>query len=214
MIEQPLFSELSAEDVELIARHGIAKNVPKNTVLISEGDKSDSFFVIRTGRVKVFLSDDGGKEVTLTTQGPGEYFGELALIDAEPRSASVIALESTDLAVVSKADFQRCLAENPQIALELIRSLSKRVRSLTSSVKNLALLDVYGRVAHTLLDLAEEDKNGELVVRQKMTHLDMAQRVGASREMVSRILKDLSTGGYIDIEKGCIYIRNKLPPGW
>jgi CRP/FNR family cyclic AMP-dependent transcriptional regulator len=199
--------------LHVLSDNGVTRNYPKNVVLITEGDRSDSFYVILSGKVKVFLSDEHGKEVQLNTQGPGEYFGELALIDQAPRSASVMTLEPSQLAVVSRQDFQRCLAENPDIAVELISFLVSRVRSLTESVKNLALLDVYGRVARTLLNLSSE-QDDQLVIKERLTHQEIANRVGASREMVSRIMKDLCTGGYIQIRDHKIFIQEKLPPGW
>ena len=208
-----VFSDLATEDLRLIADQGVVRAYPKNTVLINEGDLGESFYVILEGRVKVYVSDEEGKEVILNIQGPGEYFGELALIDSAPRSASVMTLEQSQLAVVSKSDFERCLSENPRIALELIRPLVHRIRSLTDSVKNLALLDVYGRVARTLLDLSTE-RGGMLVIEERPTHQDIASMVGASREMVSRIMKDLITGGYIQSKNKTIIIPRKLPHAW
>jgi CRP/FNR family cyclic AMP-dependent transcriptional regulator len=210
----PLFPELTPDSLNLVAEHGTVRNYPKNTVMIHEGDRSDSLYVILSGKVKVYSSDEDGKEVILNIQGPGECFGELALIDAAPRSASVMTMEPSRISVVSRADFEQCLAENSGIALELIRSLAQRVRSLTESVKSLALLDVYGRVARTLLDMASEEAGGQLVVRQRLTHQDIANMVGASREMVSRIMKDLVNGGYIHVKDKVITIQGKLPPGW
>lgn len=210
----PLFPELTPDSLNRVAEHGTVRNYPKNTVMIHEGDRSDSLYVILSGKVKVYSSDEDGKEVILNIQGPGECFGELALIDAAPRSASVMTMEPSRISVISRADFERCLAENSGIALELIRSLAQRVRSLTESVKSLALLDVYGRVARTLLDMASEEGGGQLVVRQRLTHQDIANMVGASREMVSRIMKDLVNGGYIHVKDKVITIQGKLPPGW
>jgi CRP/FNR family cyclic AMP-dependent transcriptional regulator len=212
-LDSTLFPDLTPESLKQIAEHGTIRTYPKNAVLIHEGDLTDSFYVILKGKVKVYASDEDGKEIILNLQGSGEYFGELALIDAAPRSASVMTMEPSKLAIVSRADFERFLSQHPSIAIELIRSLAQRVRSLTESVKSLALLDVYGRVARTLLDLATEE-GGELAIRQRLTHQDIANMVGASREMVSRIMKDLINGGYIRIEDRCIIIRHKLPPGW
>lgn len=208
-----VFSDLATDDLHLIASQGVVRAYPKNSVLINEGDLGDSFYVILDGRVKVYVSDEEGKEVILNIQGPGEYFGELALIDSAPRSASVMTLEQSQLSVVSKSDFERCLSENPRIALELIRPLVHRIRSLTDSVKSLALLDVYGRVARTLLDLSAE-RDGMLIIEERPTHQDIASMVGASREMVSRIMKDLITGGYIQVKNKTIVIPRKLPHAW
>jgi CRP/FNR family transcriptional regulator, cyclic AMP receptor protein len=209
----PLFEGLPEDDLRAISQHAITKTFPKNTVVIHEGDVSDSLYVIIAGRVKVFLSDEEGKEVILNTQGTGEYFGELALIDEAPRSASVMTLEDTKLSIISKRDFEACLARYPQIALQVIKGLTQRLRNLTENVKSLALMDVYGRVARTLLNLAVE-QDGKLMVAQKLTQRDIANMIGASREMVSRILKDLAVGGYISVDKKHIVINEKLPSAW
>ncbi len=209
----PLFAGLPEEDLKAISSHAVTKSYAKNTVIINEGDASDSLYVIIAGRVKVFLSDEDGKEVILNTQEAGDYFGELALIDEAPRSASVMTLDDSKMSIVSKRDFEDCLVRHPQIALLVIKGLTKRLRNLTDNVKSLALMDVYGRVARTLLSLAT-DEDGKLVVNQRLTQRDIASMVGASREMVSRILKDLSVGGYITVDKKSITINEKLPSAW
>lgn len=209
----PLFSGLPEQDLQTIVSHTVTKRYLKHTVVINEGDDSDSLYVILSGRVKIYLSDEEGKEVILNNQGPGDYFGELALIDEEPRSASVMTTEDCKLCIMNKKDFEDCLHKYPGIALHLIKGLSQRMRSLTENVKSLALMDVYGRVARTLLNLAA-DENGKMVIKEKLTQKDIANMVGASREMVSRILKDLSTGGYISIDKKVITINERLPSAW
>jgi CRP/FNR family cyclic AMP-dependent transcriptional regulator len=209
----PLFSGLPEQDISAIANHAVTRSFAKNTVIINEGDESDSLYLILSGRVKVYLSDEDGKEVILNTQGPGEYFGELALIDEAPRSASVMTLEDSKLSIVSKRDFEACMARHPQIALRVIKGLTKRLRNLTDNVKSLALMDVYGRVARALLGLATEE-DGKLVIHQRLTQRDIAAMIGASREMVSRILKDLTVGGYITMDKKSITINEKLPHAW
>lgn len=208
-----LFAGLSETDRDAINKLAVTRSYAKNTMIMCEGDLSDSLYIVLSGKVKVFLSDEEGKEVTLNTQGPGEYFGELAMLDEAPRSASVVTIEETKLAAVSKAAFDECLENNPKIALTLIRGLARRLRELTENVRNLALMDVYGRVARTLLDLAEE-QDGKQVINQKLTQREIASMVGASREMVSRILRDLSVGGYITIENRVITINERLPSGW
>lgn len=208
-----LFSDLAQKDLELISNHSVIKSYPKNCILINEGDQSDAMYVILEGKVKVFLSDEDGKEVILNIEEAGEYFGELALLDEEPRSASVMTLEPSRLMVIAKKDFHRCLLDNPELSLKLIRYLAQRVRTLTETVRNLALLDVYGRVARTLEKLAVE-RNGKRVIEERLTHQDIASMVGASREMVSRIMKDLTTGGYIQVVNRQITLKDKLPPGW
>lgn len=203
---------LSDADLMAVGSHGVARTYPKNTIIVSEGDQTDSLYIILKGRVKVFVSDDAGHEVVLLTQGPGEYFGELVL-DEGPRSASVMTLEPARFLVVPKKDFHDFVIKNPAFALSLIEKLIARVRSLTASVKSLALMDVYGRVARLLLELAEE-RDGGMVISQRLTQQDLASRIGASREMVSRILKDLSIGGYLTQSRSGIVLHRKPPEHW
>ena len=208
-----LFADLPEEDLQAISNLAVTRVYPKNMLIICEGDRSDSLYIVLSGKVKVYLNDEDGKEVTLNIQAAGEYFGELAMLDDAPRSASVVTTEETRLAVVSKSGFDECLENNPKIALTVIRGLARRLRELTENVRSLALMDVYGRVAHTLLDLAEE-KDGKLVVTQRLTQRDIASMVGASREMVSRILRDLTVGGYITNKNKIITINERLPSAW
>jgi CRP/FNR family cyclic AMP-dependent transcriptional regulator len=207
-----LFSALSQEEIAALADAAVVRTYPKNTIVVTEGDRSDSLHVILSGRVKVFVSDEHGKELVLNVQGPGEYFGELAL-DEGPRSASVATLEPCKLAVIANDVLRSFLAGHPEAALQLIRGLIGRARHMTESLKDLALLDVYGRVAKLLLELATESE-GRLVIDQRLTQQDIADRVSASREMVSRIFKDLTTGGYITHEGGKIIIHRRPPRAW
>lgn len=209
----PLFSDLSEPDLAVLSSHTNTKKFPKNAIIINEGDRTDSLYVILSGKVRAFLSDEHGKEIVLDIEGPGEYFGEIALLDEAPRSASVMTVEPCTFAIISKDDFKECLSKHPDIAINLIRELTRRIRLLTNNVKGLALRDVYGRVARTLSSLAKEE-NGQQAIPEKLTQQEIANMVGASREMVSRILKDLTSGGYIKIENRRITIRRKLPAGW
>lgn len=208
-----IFASLSDSELQALWKCAVLRTFPKNAVIINEGDLTDSLYVLLEGRVRVFLQDQDGKEVTLNFHGPGECFGEIALLDDQPRSASVQTLEPCRFAVLTKTDFMCCLAEHPAVALSIIRHLAQRLRVLTSNVKNLALLDVYGRVARTLLSMAET-QDGQLVVRERLTQQDLANLVGASREMVTRILKDLVTGGHIEINQRRIVIKGRLPNEW
>lgn len=207
-----LFSGLSDEVLAEIEQHGTIKFYNKNTIIINQNDETDSLYVILSGKVKVFVSGEEGREVLLNYQEPGEYFGEMSLIDRQPRAASVMTVEPSRLMVIARGDFLRCLSRNPEIALNLIEPMSSRIRMLAENVSNLALLDVYGRVARTLLQNAVEE-DGALMTG-KLTQQDIADMVGASRAMVSRILKDLKTGGYIKIDKKRIIINQKLPSHW
>ena len=208
-----LFSDLGEAEMATLSSKAVRRQYQRNTIIINEGDHSDSLYIISSGKVKVFLSDDAGKEVTLNVQGPGEYFGELALIDAEPRSASVITTEPTRVAILSKADFEVFLKKHPEANLKIMCGLVKRLRVLSEDVKSLALMDVYGRVARLLLQLAAEE-GGVRVIRENLTQQEIANRVGSSREMVSRILKDLKTGGYIEVKNKRIILKEPLPHGW
>ncbi len=203
-MQEQLLRELSAR--------AITRTFPANTVIVSEGDGTDALYVVLSGKVKVFLANENGKEVLLNVEGPGDYFGEMTL-DGGPRSASVMTLEPCRFLVVPKSEVDAFLARHPQFAMDLIFKLIKRVRVLTDNVKSLALQDVYGRVARMLQELAVE-QDGKRVVAEKPTQQDMASRVGASREMVSRILKDLVQGGYIEIAGQRIVLHKKLPLEW
>ena len=204
-------SSLPSDLVAHLADRGAVRSFPNRTVLIQEGDDTNSLFIIVSGRVRVYLSDAEGSEVTLATHGPGEYFGELVL-DGGPRSASVVTVAPTRCVVIKRDEVQQFLLANPEFSLHLIRDLMRRTRRLTENVRSLALLDVYGRVAKVLLELAR-DVDGRRVV-DRLTQQDIANRVGASREMVSRILRDLELGGYISRQGGQIVIDRPPPARW
>ena len=195
-----------------IAATGVIRQFPKNTVLINEGDQGDSLYIILTGRVKVYASNAAGKEVVIAFHGPGEYVGEMSL-DGAPRSASVMTAEPATCAVVSRAQFREFILAHPDFALHLIEKLIQRVRTATENVKSLALSDVYGRLVRLLLSLAAE-RDGRLIVPEKLTQQDIAERVGASRDMISRLMKDLVAGGYLAIEDRTIVILKRPPAAW
>jgi len=203
---------LSEAEVNAIARRAVARAFPKNTIVVSEGDRTDTLHIVVSGRVKIYVSDEKGKEIVLNFAGPGEYFGELVL-DEGPRAASVMTLEPSRFLVVPKEDLREFVAQSPDFALHLIRKLIRRVRVLTHDIKSLALMDVYGRVARMLLDLAVE-RDGALVIEERPTQQEIANRVGASREMVNKILGDLASGGYITVERDRITIARALPRAW
>lgn len=206
-----LFQGLSDDELEALSSSSSSRSFPKNTVVIHENDPADSLFIIESGKVKVYCSDKNGKEFIMNTQSEGDYFGELALLDDSSRSASVRTVEKSSFCIIYKDDFNRVLDEHPNISRKLIRNLAARVRKLTADVKSLALQDVYGRVANVLMDLAEERGDGTLFIPEKLTQQDIADRVGASREMVARILKDLTIGDYIRFEGRHIIINSRLP---
>lgn len=208
-----LFSDLKPEDLEPIKRLVVTRNYAKNAILINEGDEANAMYIINSGRVRVFVNDSEGREFTLNTMDSGEYFGELSLLDDEPRSASVIAMEKSSISIIYKEDFNKALMASPSIAISLLKNLSHRVRSLTDNAKTLALQDVYGRIRKTLITLAEPEEDYH-IIREKLTQQEIANRIGSSREMVARILKDLQLGGYIESEKKSIRILKKLPESY
>jgi CRP/FNR family cyclic AMP-dependent transcriptional regulator len=208
----PLFEGVPDADLRALADRALTRSYPKQAMIVSEGDESDSLYLILAGRVKVYLADEHGKELILAIKGPGQYFGEMVL-DEQPRSASVMTLEPSQFAILSRADFKAFLLTHPEVSLQLIENLIRLARGLNRSVRNLALLDVYGRVARILLDMAVE-REGKLVIPERLTQKDLAARVGASREMINRILRDLTTGGYVSIEGGRITINKPPPARW
>jgi CRP/FNR family cyclic AMP-dependent transcriptional regulator len=155
------------------------------------------------------MADSEGKEVILSLLGPGEFFGEMGLIDDSPRSASVVTLEACELLSITKADFKKCLAENVEMSMAVMRGLVHRLREADRKIGSLALLDVYGRVARLLLDMSE-DVNGQKVVTKRLPKQDIAKMIGASREMVSRVMKDLQMGGYIEVRGSTIVLRDTI----
>ncbi len=206
------FAPLAQDTLRAIAATGVVRQFPKNAVLINEGEQGDSLFILLSGKVKVFASNEAGKEFVIDFHGPGEYVGEMSL-DGAPRSASVMTVEPTSCAVVSRANFREFILAHPDFALHLIEKLIQRVRRTTENVKSLALSDVYGRLVRLLHALAQ-DRDGRQVIPDKLTQQDIAERVGASRDMISRLMKDLVAGGYLAIEDRTITILKRLPAAW
>ena len=208
----PSFLGMQDEELHSLSAHAKLQSYPRHKLVIHEGDRTDAVYVIHSGRVKVFLYGKNGKEMDLNVLGPGEYFGEM-VIDSGPRSASVMTLEPCQFFIIPMKVFRDFVIKHPEFAMRLIKTLIYRTRGLLNNVRSLASLDVYGRVARLLLDLASEE-DGKLVIHGKLTKQEIANRVGASREMISRVFKDLSTGGYIEIEKAKITIAKSLPGHW
>ena len=206
------FAPLRQDTLRAIAQSGVVRQFPKQTVLIHDGDAGDSLYIILAGRVKVYASNAAGREVVIDFHGSGECVGEMSL-DGSTRSASVMTVEPTTCAIVSRAHFREFILAHPDFALYLIEKLIHRVRVTTENVKSLALSDVYGRLARLLNALAT-DVNGNVAVREKLTQQDIADRVGASRDMIGKLMKDLVAGGYLAVEDRTITILRKLPTGW
>ncbi|HEY5897705.1 MAG TPA: cyclic nucleotide-binding domain-containing protein [Burkholderiales bacterium] len=205
----PLFASFPDDQLRVLTTMVTRRSAPRSTTIMAGGDATDSLYIVLSGRLKVMMSDSEGKEVILTILGPGEFFGEMGLIDDEPRSASVVTIEPCELLSIAKRDFKKCLAENFEMAMEVMRGLVRRLREADRKIGSLALLDVYGRVARLLLDMSE-NVNGEKVVTKRLPKQDIAKMIGASREMVSRVMKDLQTGGYIEMRGSTIVLRDTI----
>ena len=213
----PFFAEIDDSILGKLADGAVIKSFLKNVVILSEGDEAGPLFIILSGRVRVFLSNEEGKVVTLSEQREGSYFGELSLLDHEPRSASIMTLEPTVCALIPKPAFVAWLSAYPEDAgLALIKGLTRRVRLLTENVRSLALSDVYGRLVKVLTEMARPvaGETGQWVVDGKISHQELANLVGSSREMISRILKELSRGGYVVKEGKSLLIKRRLPASW
>ncbi len=209
----PFLLTLPENKVVELAVMAKKKSFPKHSIIISEGDESNSLYILLTGKVRVFTSDNNGKEVTLLVQKPISYFGELALLSKEPRSASVLSLENCQCAVIARSDFNLWLTSHPEVARCLIEDLTSTIRRLTTKVKLMALSNVYERTTQALMDMAYQE--GDIfVISSKPTQQELANLVGASREMVNKIMKELSKGGYIEMEDKSMKIMRKLPNSW
>jgi CRP/FNR family cyclic AMP-dependent transcriptional regulator len=205
----PLFASFSEEPLRMLTTVVTRRSVTRGTIIMAAGDPTDSLYIVLSGRLKVMMSDADGKEVILTILGPGEFFGEMGLIDDAPRSASVIAIEPCELLAITRRDFKKCLAENFEMSMAVMRGLVRRLREADRKIGSLALLDVYGRVARLLLDMAET-VDGQKMVTKRLPKQDIAKMIGASREMVSRVMKDLQVGGFIEMRGSTIVLRDSI----
>ena len=201
------------ESLQPLARQGVVRAYRPGSLLIEEGTYGDTLYVLLKGAIKAFSSDDRGREIIFGVYGPGEYVGEMSL-DGGPRSVSIVTLEATTCALISRATLRAHLATHPDFAFELIERVIRRVRVLTESARGLALLDVYGRLVKLLNTLAVATDDGLRAIRPRPTHIELASRIGSSREMVSRLMKDLELGGYVVPSAGQFVLSRPLPSSW
>ena len=192
----PLFSGLDESELGRLSKVAMRRRAARGEQVVRAGEDAETLIVLLTGRAKVTNFDEEGREIILAWLSPGEFFGEMGLIDGSPRSANVVAVEPCELLILGKHEFERCMQYNFQVVKKLMQILVRRLREADRNIESLALLDVYGRVARLLLDMSEDD-SGKRVVRQKISKQDMARMIGASREMVSKVMRDLEVGGYI-----------------
>lgn len=209
----PFLSGLADDVLHALAEKAKSAKFSRQTTIVMEGDETSSLYIILSGKVRVYSSDDKSKEVTLLIQEPGSYFGEIALLSDEPRSASVVTLEPTTCAVISKMDFVNWLMLNPVVAIALLSIMSDKIRQLTDKVRQMALSNVYERTIQTLQELSVPQ--GEVrVIYNRPTQQDLASMVGASREMINKVMHELTKGGYVHIEDKAMIISKKLPTSW
>jgi CRP-like cAMP-binding protein len=206
----PLFSMLTTDQAQVIADGVVKRRYRRGEIIVEQGRKSDALFILLSGRARVITSDSRGREVILAVLEAGDYLGEMSLIDNDPHSATVRAEVQTDVLVLGRGEFAACLPENSSLSYAILRGLVSRLRNADRQIESLALLDVYGRVARALLDMAD-DEDGERIIRQKVSRQDLAKVVGASREMVSRVMKDLEERGLIETQdNGWVNLTERL----
>jgi CRP/FNR family cyclic AMP-dependent transcriptional regulator len=205
----PLFQGLSEETLALVAHSAMMRRIPRGQTVMHAGDRTDFVYFVLTGSLKVVVSDEDGREVILSILGQGELFGEMGMFGEQPRSASVVAVMPSDLVMIPKQDFKTIMQNQFEVAWRIMCNLADRLRNADRKIESLALMDVYGRVARLLLELSEEVNGGPVVVK-KITKQDIAKMIGASREMVSRVMKDLGTQGLIEETPHGIVLRDRL----
>lgn len=207
----PLFAMLTTPQAEAVAQAVTKRRFKRSEVLVAQGQKSSALAILLSGRVRVLATDSRGREAILATLFPGDCIGEMSLIDHQPHSATVRAEVQSDVLLLDNTEFVRCLRENSAMAYAVMKSLVHRLRRADQKIESLALMDVYGRVARALMDAAVQDAQGEWMVRDKISRQDIAKMVGASREMVSRVMKDLEKRGYVQpLPRGAMCLK-QLP---
>ncbi len=208
-----IFTDLDPQSLALLVERSRILNFRKNSILMTEGETGECMYIIESGSVKIYISDEDGSELTLFVEGPGSYIGEISLLDDEPRTASALALENTRVLIISKSVFFECISLNPDIAFRIIRVLTQRLRKATNDIRNFALRNVYQRLALKLIELSVE-QDGVRCLQRKYSQQEFANMIGASREMVGKILGDLSKGGYIGTQGSQLTLNKTLPHDW
>jgi CRP-like cAMP-binding protein len=207
----PLFSTLTQAQAEAVADSVVKRRYRRGECIVEQGKKSNCLAIVLTGRARVVTTDTRGREVILATMNPGDYIGEMSLIDNQPHSATVRAEVQTDVLILGRVEFARCLPENTSMAYAVMKGLVQRLRHADRKIESLALMDVYGRVARALLEFAQPGSDGLLTIRDRVSRQDVAKMIGASREMVSRVMKDLEERGFIEVrEDGSTVIKERL----
>lgn len=209
----PIFSDLDEGALRLVSSKSRILKFRKNTILMNEGETGESLYLISSGKVKIFISDENGDEMTLFIEGPGSYIGEISLLDHAPRTASAMTLEPTEVILISKQAFFELISEKPEIAFSIISGLTKKMRRATENIRSLALKNVYQRLVLKLLELAD-DENGINTISTRYTNLELGKMIGASREMVGKVLAELTRGEYIEQRDGKMFLLKDFPHDW
>jgi len=206
-----------SDSLRRLAERGQMRHYARGTMLIHEGDQGSSLFIVLRGSLRVFGTGERGREIVYGVYGPGEYVGEMSL-DGGLRSASVMTAQATDCAFIARPTLERHIAEHPEFAFELLAKVIRRARAATLRAKQIALNDVYGRLVATLDELALPQPDGSRLVAERPTHKELAARLGCSREMVTRLLRDLHAGGYVveagDSGRAWLLSARPLPARW
>lgn len=207
----PLFSELTDQELNLLAASGSRQKFRDKNVIFQEGDSGEVLFIILSGKVKVLLTGKNGQEFILSHLGPGNFFGEMAILESAPRSASVITAEPSEFFLLGRKELKELLTNHPDIAMKILKNLSQRLRKVSEQVRSLVMFDMYGRVGRCLLNLAEfqdgVETQGQLLISNRPSFQELANMVGCSRETLSRTLKALKENGSLTVTRNTIYIN-------
>lgn len=209
-----LFGHLTETQLQELAAQTRELNFRKHAILMTEGDIGESMYVVKSGSVKVYVSDDDGHELVLYQQGVGAVIGDIALLDDEPRSASVSTLEPSTALMIGKQAFLGCLRQSPEMAINIIRSLTQRLRDATEGSRSLALDNVYRRLADKLQELSIQADDEHPALPRKYSHQELGNMIGASREMVGKVMAELIKGEYVKLQDGRLQLLRKLPRNW
>lgn len=206
----PLFSCLGKYEIRLLEEIAVEKSYKKNTIIINEGDTGNSLYVVLSGKAQAISADESGKEIVLNVFGKDDYFGEMSFIDGEPRCAAVRTKENSRLLIISGDKFKNILMSNPEFMFMIMKGLLQKIRTATRQIETLAFRNGYERVSRLLMGMAKpyDDK---MIIDERLTQQTIADRVGISREIVNRIMKELSVGGFVTTQKGTIIIHKILP---
>lgn len=208
-----LFSCLSEHEMEILEKISIEKTYKKNTMIMTEGDKSNSLYVVLSGKAQAVSIDQAGKEIVLNVFGQGDYFGEMSFIDHEPRCASIKTKEDARLLIVAGDRFREILLSNPNFMFMIMKGLLQKIRTATRQIETLAFRNAYERVVHLLTEVSKPHGD-KRIIDEKLTQQSVAERIGISREVVNRIMKELSEGGFITKQESCITIHKDFPDKW